>query len=108
MDYWNGSSMMQVHGGASQESAATIFTDVSESWGCGTIWGDRWLQCRWSKAWEEKNIATKELLPNVLAMTVWGDRWRHKCVLVKCDNMAVVQIVNRQNCREPGLLHLMW
>lgn len=55
----------------------------------------------------EESIAAKELVPIVLAVAVWGPQWRHKRVQVLCDNMAVVQVMNAQNCKDPTLLHLL-
>ena len=106
MDYWNGRSMMATHD-RGRAADLTIYTDASGSWGCGASWGNEWIQCQWNHTWEGESIAVKELLPIVLAVAVWGNRWQHKSVLVKCDNMAVVQVVNKQNCRDPHLVHLM-
>lgn len=106
LNYWNGRSMMEIHS-TPQSPDVTIFTDASGSWGCGASWGNEWLQCQWSEAWLPENIAAKELLPIVLAVSVWGQQWQHQHLTVHCDNMAVVQVVNAQNCRDPSLLHLM-
>ena len=51
-------------------------------------------------------IYGKELLPIVLAIAIWGKCWKHKRVLVRCDNMAVVQIINHLRCKDPTMLHL--
>jgi hypothetical protein len=90
--YWNGCSMMDVHT-AHQAPDVTIFTDASGSWGCGGAWGNGWLQAQWSETWVAASIAVKELLPIALAVAIWGCEWQHKHVY--CDNMAVVQIVNK-------------
>ena len=65
-------------------------SDASGSWGCGAVWQDLWIQCPWNNVWSEKGIATKELLPIVLAIAIWGRHWTHRRVLVRSDNMAVV------------------
>jgi len=97
LDYWNGRSLMEIHT-TEFRADATVFTDASGSWGCGAIWQNRWLQCSWNKVWSTESIATKELLPIVLAVAVWGSHWESKRLLVRSDNMAVVQIINAQNC----------
>ena len=106
LDYWNGCSMMQVHCG-NQTPDIVVATDASGAWGCGAQWGNEWLQCQWVSSWVSESIAAKEFLPIVLAVAVWGHQWRHKQVLFRCDNMAVVQVVNSQKCKDPMLLHLL-
>ena len=105
LDYWNGRSMMEVHSAFRPD--VTLWTDASGAWGCGAAWEHRWIQCPWNGIWQSESIATKELLPIVLAVAVWGPHWQSKHLLVRCDNMAVVQVINAQNCRDPSLLHLM-
>ena len=85
----------------------TFSSDASGSWGCGAVWYDQWIQCAWNNLWMEKGIAIKELLPIVLAIAIWGDYWVHKRVLVRCDNMAVVHVINCLRCKDPTMLHLM-
>ena len=84
-----------------------IATDASGSWGCTAVWGKQWLQCQWKNDWTAESIALKELHPIVLAVAVWGPAWRHQQVLIQCDNVAVVQVINVQKCKDPLLLHLM-
>ena len=98
--------MMEVHN-PTWTPQVTFSSDASGSWGCGAVWEKEWLQCQWNTTWAEKGIATKELLPIVLAVALWGRQWRHCQVLVQCDNMAVVAAFNSLKCREPTMLHLM-
>ena len=51
-------------------------------------------------------ITAKELLPIVVAMAVWGKAWQGQSVLARCDNMAVVAIVNSGTSRETEAMHL--
>ena len=106
LDYWNGRSLMEVHTSVFKEDI-TIFTDASGNWGCGAAWKNEWIQYPWDHIWVDQNIATKELLPILFAVAVWGSQWRSKHLLVRCDNMAVVQILNAQNCKDQSLLYLM-
>ena len=80
-------------------------SDASGSWGCGAVWQREWLQCPWDGVWLE---TTMEVLPIVLAVALWGKRWEHMHVLVECDNMAVVQVINNLKCRDPTMLHLAY
>jgi hypothetical protein len=56
------------------ESSQLITSDTSGSWGCGAYWPDdancvHWIQ---SPHWQEKNIASNELLPVVVSAAIWG------------------------------------
>ena len=93
LERWNGRSMMEVHDPL-WHPQVVFSSDASRSWGCGAVWEMEWLQCPRNGAWADKGIATKELLPIVLAAAVWGNKWAHKHVLVVCDNMAVVYVSN--------------
>lgn len=37
---------------------------------------------------------------------IWGDQWRDKTVLVRCDNSAVVSIVNLGTSKNQEAMHL--
>lgn len=60
------------------------FSDASNSWGYGTLWGNERLQHPLDGKWTQQRIAAKELLPIGLACATWGPRAAH--VLVLCDN----------------------
>lgn len=92
LEYWNGCSMIQVH-------CRRQPPDIG-AWGCGASWGNQWLQCQWVSSWKSDSIAAKELLPIVLAVVVWGHQWHHQQVLVLCNNMVVVQVLNSQWCQD--------
>ena len=42
----------------------------------------------------------------MIAAAVWGRSWHGKTVLAKCDNMAVVAIVNSGTSKEKDAMHL--
>ncbi len=84
-----------------------IESDASGSWGCAATWGLRWLQWQWSEKAQLWLVAPKELLPILLACAVWGREWSGKLVRCKCDNMAVVEVVNNGYSRDKELMHLL-
>ena len=43
----------------------------------------------------------------MLACALWGKQWQGKLVLVKCDNMSVVQVIAGLSSRDPLLMHLL-
>ena len=49
----------------------------------------------------------KELLPIVIGAAVWGSQWKGVSVLCRCDNAAVVAIVNSGRSKVERAMHLM-
>ena len=84
-----------------------LYTDAAGSWGCGAWAQPHWFQVPWSNQTPLTTIATKELLPIVLAVAVWGRLWRGHLVLCHCDNTAVVSQVNRLHARDPQASHML-
>lgn len=105
MEQWNGVSLLAAH--IEQPPVTTVFTDASGRWGCGATDGARWLQCAWEESWSEVNIATKELVPIILAVGTWGSSWRNAHVLFRSDNMAVVQVLRAKTSKDASMMHLL-
>lgn len=103
---WNGTGMMDK---VTREGHAVIITsDASGTWGCGAYTsGGEWFQLRWPPAWREVHITVKELLPIVLAIAIWGHQWTGQVVRCRCDNAAVVAIVNSGSSKDDKAMHLM-
>ena len=61
-----------------------IWSDALGSWGSGALWGGKWFQVPWAEwpAFRAASIATKELLPIIVAATVWG----LQCVAIVTTN----------------------
>ena len=104
---WNGVSLLVALG--EQEPTIILTSDASGRWGCGAFWELGWFQLAWSATacTEEVNIATKELIPIVLAAAMWGKAWEGQVVCCRCDNEAVVAVLNRRTCRDQDLMHLL-
>lgn len=85
-----------------------LTSDASGSWGCGayTSMGG-WFQLKFPDSWLDVHITVKELLPIVLAIALWGHLWKGVTVSCKCDNMAVVAIVNSGRSKMDKAMHLM-
>lgn len=56
---------------------------------------------------DKANITRKELIPIILAAAIWGHQWSRKTIVAQCDNLAVVEVLNRGYSREPDIMHLM-
>ena len=83
-------------------------SDASGSWGCGAYTSDsQWFQLQLPESWVDVNIIIKELLPIVLGVAVWGSRWQGLQVSCRCDNAAMVAIVNSGRIKVERAMHLM-
>ena len=52
-------------------------------------------------------IKVKELLPIVIAAAVWWLNWFNKSILCRCDNEAVVHIIDTGTSKDPQVMGLM-
>ncbi len=100
---WNGTSMMWHAGRWRPEVVVT--SDASGRWECGAWWESEWFQLQWQGLGESATygITAKELLPIVVATASWGKMLQGRAVLARCDNMAVVAIVNLGSSREEAM-----
>ena len=57
--------------------------------------------------WFEKHITVKELFPIVLALQIWAPVWKNYKIRFICDNMAVVEIINKQSCKDAFIMHFI-
>ena len=55
---------------------------------------------------QDESILLQELLPIVLACAVWGQDWQGSWVVVCCDNMGAVAVVNSGYSKVPQIMHL--
>ena len=103
IEEWNGISIMP----GSQPTVPPLETDASGGWGCGARWGNKWFQLKWEGQVVEWGIAPKELLPILFALVVWGRRWQGRRITCRCDNIAVVSVVNSGRAKDSILMHLL-
>ena len=102
---WNGISMFW---DVSKYTAdITISSDASGSWGCGAFWKSKWFHFPWPSSLQGLWIATKELIPIVVAAAPFGHEWRGLMVEFKVDNMAVVHVLNNTYSKDQHLMHLI-
>ena len=81
-----------------------VTSDVSGTWGCG---GRQWFQLQWSTITQDAHITIKELDPIVITGAIWGKNWYGRTVQARCDNAAVVAILNWGSSQDPKVMHLM-
>ncbi len=102
---WNGITMMSTVNKANPD--ITIISDASGNWGCGAWSGLDWFQLHWAGPITKYHITVKELVPIIIAAAVWGHNWKGKTIRARCDNAAVVSIVNSGTSRVHEAMHLM-
>ena len=101
---WNGISVLTAVRYNNPEIQLT--SDASGNWGCGAFSGKQWLQMKWAGDTQHYNITVKELIPIVLAIALWGAAWRGMTVQARCDNAAVVHIINAGSSKDKDAMHL--
>ena len=85
-------------------SRSQLVTDASGSIGRGALWQARWLQWQWAPTvWSGGN----ELEEASITAAVWGPEWRDLNVIVCCDNMGAVAVVNTGYSKVPQIMHLL-
>lgn len=109
---WNGCSMIPVD----QGQATHIWTDASGSFGCGALnpMTKKWIQLAWPPTFSDdalnlgkESITLKELFPIVLACAVWHQDFEKSRVVVHCDNLGTVAVVNSGYSRVPQIMQLL-
>ena len=82
-------------------------SDASGSWGCEAWHQDLWFQVPWDSRSHLLPIASKELIPIILACAAWGHQWQGHRVVCHCDNQVVVACLRTRTSKHKGLMHLL-
>ena len=76
-----------------------LVTDAAGSTGYGAFFKGRWSAEAWPESWVaagfERNLVLLELFPVVVAIELCGEECRNLKIRLNCDNMGVVQVINR-------------
>ncbi len=101
---WNGLSLFH-NNLVSSPIDINLFTDAAPSIGFGGFYQGRWFAAPWPAQLRDlpQSSALFELYPLVVAAFLWGNEWSSKCILVHCDNEAVIQCVNKGRSHSPAL-----
>ena len=84
-----------------------LFTDAAGSSGFAAVFGSYWFAESWPDNLQMYQIAVKELFPIVLALEIWGKYMQNSKILFLSDNMAVVETINKQSCKDKTLMKLV-
>ena len=71
------------------------------------VLGTAWFVGPWPSAWSSTSITLLELFPLIVAAHVWGHRWQRLQVQFRCDNAAVVAILNSGSFLDQPIMHLV-
>ena len=100
---WNGSSFFPP-----PNPSVHVYSDASGLFGCGAFDTQLgWFQFQWRDEWTDRSIATKEMVPVVVAAALWGKSWEGRHVCFHSDNMTVVTILSKRSAKDQHLLALL-
>jgi hypothetical protein len=91
----------------SDSELLNLYSDAAGSLGFSTVFGAKWFADHWPQEMAPLHITFKEFLPITLMVEIWGPFFKNKRILFHCDNSAVVEIVNKQSCKEPHTMSLV-
>lgn len=83
-----------------------LFTDASNI-GFGAIFQNSWFCGRWHRTVLQCHISVRELFPIVLAVETWGSTFQNQCLCFHCDNISVVEVINKQTAKDAQLMILI-
>ena len=71
--------------------------------GIGEVCGNEIYHDKIPQDVDQANIATLEMFNILVALRIWAIMWQHQTVLFRCDNEAVVAVLNSGKTRDPDL-----
>lgn len=105
IQHFNGITMMSPDIWFNSETIR-LFSDAAKTKGYSIILENAWCANAWADS-EDYHITVLELYPIVLAVLMWGNKLRDKNILFFCDNLAVVNILNKQTSKDPVIMTLV-
>ncbi|XP_060592655.1 uncharacterized protein LOC132747322 [Ruditapes philippinarum] len=89
-----------------------LYTDAAgnKNMGCGCYFNGSWSVFKWPQTWEEnifKDITYLELIPILLALHIWGRLLERKKIILRTDNAALVDILNKKSSRNKNVMVLI-
>ena len=83
-----------------------LYTDSAVTKGFGAVFGSLWTYGSWEES-IQYHITLLEMYPILLALYLWGKKLQNAWVIFHSDNMAVVDILNKQSSKEPTIMILV-
>ncbi|XP_075060986.1 uncharacterized protein LOC142149556 [Mixophyes fleayi] len=92
-------------------SSINLFTDASGACGFGAYLDGHWCPDSWPEEWHRlgitKNLLVLELFPIVVAIELWAPALRGKHIVFWCNNLGVVQSINKQSASAHHAISLL-
>ena len=79
-------------------------TDAAAHAGYGAYYAGDWISHWWPPDLQGMHINFLEVYPLLAAARRWGKRWTGRRVILRCDNLAAVGIINRGTTRHPVVM----
>lgn len=92
---------------------AQLFTDSAAGVGLGfgAYFNGKWTYAAWPESWFDlgitDDITVLELFPLLVAVHIWGEKLRNKKICFRCDNIAVVHIVNTMTSKSDRVMVIL-
>ena len=87
-----------------------IDSSACEVLGIGGVCGKQWFWGKWEKGYIKNlkpSIAYLELYAVTVGIYIWSNKFRNKRLILRCDNMLVVQMVNDTSSGCKRCMHLI-
>ncbi len=87
-------------------NSINMYTDASRA-GLGDTYGFYWIQGACPESWKDLNIIVLELYPKLLMLQLFGYKLGNSRILCYCDNIAIVQFINKQSSKDSRIMSLL-
>merc|ERR1719186_9587 len=91
------------------DSDAMVNCGDAQPMGGGSYFGDQYWSRQFPRWLQDPQIPIhlKEFWVVVVSAWLWGDKWRGHLVYIFCDNTAVVEVLQKERPKDPGLQELL-
>lgn len=108
---FNGISIFSDHNW-SHNAILEFFTDAAgnRDLGCGAYFQGNWTFLKWPVFWDDNvflDITYLELVPIILAFCTWGQKLKGKSIVLRSDNLALVEILNKKDSKNKRVMSLI-
>jgi hypothetical protein len=104
---WQGMSFFYTPQWLDARDDLAVETDASGSLGFGACFGSHWAYGHFPTELAHTSIQVKELYPIVVAAATWGHKWTTLRIHFRCDNQAVVHVLNKGYSTDARMTRLM-
>ena len=91
------------------ETGCLVNCGDAQVWGGGSYYGDEYWSRAFPKWLQDPSIGIhlKEFYVVLVSCWLWGDKWTGSIVYLFCDNMAVVQTLDKEKPKDPRMQDLL-